>query len=249
MPTLILSPRHTEDSQTLWRAAIAKGWDVERLPSWTVSDVLLSAPEPVLYIEALMAPHVASQFGLTLVEPPEDWLPRLPAEYRRREVRLSNLGLERSNVDPAFIKPPNDKSFPAGVYTGEQLPREFDDGTAVLVAEVVAWESEFRVFIADNRVRALSIYLRDGLLQRDAGFDSSITEAAEARAFAEAVLGDRRVEIPRAVVMDIGVVRGRGWAVVELNAAWGSGLYGCDPASVLDVLRSAAEPTGIDPAA
>jgi hypothetical protein len=42
--------------------------------------------------------------------------------------------------------------------------------------------------------------------------------------------------------MDVGVIRGRNWAVIELNAAWGAGLYGCDPAVVLEVLRHAAVP-------
>ncbi|MEP0802688.1 hypothetical protein NDI37_21395 [Funiculus sociatus GB2-A5] len=39
--------------------------------------------------------------------------------------------------------------------------------------------------------------------------------------------------------MDVGVIQGRGWAVVEQNAAWGAGLYGCDPIEVLEVLRYA----------
>lgn len=37
-------------------------------------------------------------------------------------------------------------------------------------------------------------------------------------------------------------MEGRGWAVVEQNAAWGSGIYGCDPEEVLEVLRFAAIP-------
>ena len=48
MPTLILSPRHTEDSQLLWRAAGRLGWGVERLVSWRIPDDLLAVPEPEL---------------------------------------------------------------------------------------------------------------------------------------------------------------------------------------------------------
>ncbi|MBV6626222.1 MAG: ATP-grasp domain-containing protein [Rivularia sp. (in: Bacteria)] len=44
-----------------------------------------------------------------------------------------------------------------------------------------------------------------------------------------AILSDNRVEIPSATVIDVGVIKGRGWAVVEQNAAWGAGLYGCNP--------------------
>lgn len=40
------------------------------------------------------------------------------------------------------------------------------------------------------------------------------------------------------------VTADRGWAIVEQNAAWGSGIYGRDPARVLDVLQHAAVAAG-----
>ncbi len=242
MPTLILSPRHTEDAQRLWRASQRLGWGVERLASWRVPDQLLSAPDPVLYVEAMIAPTVAEAFGLRLLEPPDDWLVALPEEYRRRAVRLTTLGAARANPDAAFVKPPNDKSFAAGVYRGPDLSPHFPDDMPVLVQEVVAWETEFRCFIPDREMKTFSVYLRDGVLQKDAGYESTDAEDAALRAFVGRVLADDRVPLPRAVVLDAGVVRGRGWAVVELNAAWGSGVYSCDPAAVLEVLRFAGEP-------
>jgi hypothetical protein len=42
MPTLILSPRYSDDSITLRRAAIALGWDVMRLASWGCPGGLLA---------------------------------------------------------------------------------------------------------------------------------------------------------------------------------------------------------------
>jgi hypothetical protein len=242
MPTLILTPRFTEDAQALWRAAGRLGWDVQRLASWRVPEEMRSAAEPVLYLEVLFGPTLAEQFGLRLSEPAIDWLPRLPEEYRKRQVRLTTLGQARSITEAAFIKPPNDKSFPAGVYTGAGLPQGYDEDSPVLVAEVVTWEKEFRCFVLDRRVRALSVYLRAGRLQREFDFAQSESEAAEARSFAEAVLADERVDLPRAAVLDVGVIAGRGWAVVEQNSAWGAGIYGCDPEQVLEVLRFAAVP-------
>jgi hypothetical protein len=56
------------------------------------------------------------------------------------------------------------------------------------------------------------------------------------------VLADQEVALPVAVVLDVGLIAGKGWAVVEANAAWGSGIYGCDPAAVLPVLRRASIP-------
>jgi hypothetical protein len=46
MPTLLLSPRYTDDAQALWRAAGRLGWRVERLRGWRVPDELLTVPEP-----------------------------------------------------------------------------------------------------------------------------------------------------------------------------------------------------------
>lgn len=81
---------------------------------------------------------------------------------------------------------------------------------------------------------------RNGELQREHDFAASGAEVDELRQFVERVLNDPRVTVPRATVIDAGVIQNRGWAVVELNSAWGAGLYGCDPVEVLEVLRHAA---------
>ena len=242
MPTLILTPRYTNDSQALWRAAIRLGWGVERLTSWRIPRELLSVPDPVLYLEALFGPMLADQFGLRLLDPPDDWLPRLPEVYRKRQISLMSLQSARAISDPTFIKPPNDKSFPAKVYVGAELPEGYYEESPVLVAEVVKWEKEFRCFFLDREPQTLSIYLRGNELQRENGFAACESELEEAEAFARKVLSDPTVDVPNAAVMDVGVISGRGWAVVELNSAWGSGIYGCDPQRVLEVLQHSAIP-------
>jgi hypothetical protein len=240
MPTLILTPRFTEDAQALWRIALQLGWGVERLSTWRVPDDLRAVADPVLFLEGLFGPSLAEEFGLRLLEPPVDWLPRLPEEYRKRRVTLTSLREARNLAEPAFVKPPNDKSFEARVYTGANLPEGFDEDSPVLIAEVVEWEKEFRCFLMDREPQTLSVYLRGGELQRESGFAASDTELGEAESFIRGVLADERVELPRATVLDVGIIAGRGWAVVEQNAAWGSGLYGCNPERVLEVLRYSA---------
>ncbi len=240
MPTLILTPRFTEDSQALWRTAGQLGWRVERLVTWRVPDDLRSVSEPVLYLESLFGPTLAEQFGLRLLEPAIDWLPRLPEQFRKRRVSLMKLREARALTEPAFMKPPNDKSFPARVYTGADLPSGYDEDSPILVAEVVRWEVEFRCFVLDRRPETLSIYLRSGELQRDEGFAATPAELAEAERFVSDVLADPSVDLPRAAVLDVGIIADRGWAVVEQNSAWGSGIYGCDPEKVLKVLQHAA---------
>jgi ATP-grasp domain, R2K clade family 3 len=50
--------------------------------------------------------------------------------------------------------------------------------------------------------------------------------------------------LPPAFVVDVGLIEGRGWAVVELNPAWCSGLLGAGPAAVLGVLERACRDAG-----
>ncbi|MDM5179895.1 ATP-grasp domain-containing protein [Massilia sp. DJPM01] len=240
MPTLILTPRHTDDSHVLWKAAARLGWQVERLAAWRVPPALQSLADPVLYAEALFGPTLAEQLGLALLNPAQDWLVRLPFDYRKRAITLATLGAARQLTEPAFIKPPNDKSFPAAVYRGPELPAEYDDAMPVLVSGVVTWELEFRCFILDRTLATYSIYSRRGELQRDADFHSTPEEDAQLEAFMARLLADPAVDLPAATVVDAGIIEGLGWACVEQNAAWGAGIYGCDAERVLTVLERAS---------
>jgi hypothetical protein len=239
MPTLILSPRYSDDSNKLWRAAIDLGWDVERLAGWRCPEGF-SPREPVLYGEPLFNAAVAEHLGLVLVEPPEDFLVRLPREYVGRRVRLMTAAAARSLPGPAFLKPPNRKTFPVGVYSsGAELP-EMPDDDPVLASEPVEWVAEFRFFIRDRRVRAWSPYWLDGELARRG--DEWVVEpdlATATRGLMERLLADPAVDVPAALVIDAGIIRGLGAAVVEANEAPGAGIYGCWPPDVLDVLRAA----------
>lgn len=240
MPTLVLTPRHTGDSQALWKAAVRRGWDVQRLATWRIPDDLRAAPEPFLYVEALFGPTLAEQLGVRLLDPAEDWLPRLPERYRRRAVHLSTLGEARRLGGAAFVKPPNDKSFPASVYQPGELPTEYDEQMPVLVSEPVRFLVEFRCFVLDRSVRAFSLYARDGELTEDE--EPTDDEVRGLLEFTATVLADPEVEVLRACVLDCGTIQGRGWGIVELNAAWGAGIYQCDPDAVLDVVRAATVP-------
>jgi len=42
-------------------------------------------------------------------------------------------------------------------------------------------------------------------------------------------------------VIDVGRIKGKGWAIIETNQAWASGLYGCGPMQVLKVLEQSCE--------
>ena len=145
---------------------------------------------------------------------------------------------------PCFLKPHQPKAFEAKIYTS--LSRLMDEqhlpgDTQVLTSTPVSWTTEFRCFCLGGRVLASSPYLRNGELAiSDKGewlFEPGEEQAVES--FCEAVLHENASSLPAAVVIDVGQVSGSGWAVVEANAAWGSGLYGCDPSLALDVIQAA----------
>ena len=243
MPSLILTPRQTADAQALWRTAIARGWGVHRLTTWRISDEARELPDPFLYVEALFGPTLAEELGVQLLDPPEDWLPTLPQRYRKRSIELMPLRKARKLEQPAFVKPPNDKSFPAQVYAPGELQEWLNDDMTVLVSDPVEFTSEYRCFVLDREVRASSIYMRDGeLCDFESASDSERRGLAE---FAQCVLDDDSVQLPRACVLDVGPMTDLGWGVIELNAAWGSGIYGCDPNVAMDVIRAATRPASV----
>jgi hypothetical protein len=180
----------------------------------------------------------------SLIEPRLSWVAEIPFELRRREVQFANLAAARAHRARSFIKPADDKCFPARVYeSGADLPPTDVLGvsTPVLISQPVAWGVEFRCFVLERQVATLSIYSRDGELAEaeDGYWPASPSETKEAVDFANIVLHDERVPFPPAGVLDVGVIRDQGWAVVEANACWGSGIYGCDPHKVLATLSRA----------
>ncbi|MCB1051180.1 MAG: ATP-grasp domain-containing protein [Acidobacteria bacterium] len=241
MPTLILSPRYTEDGQLLWKAALDAGWHIHRLSSWQIGPEARSIVDPVLYVEAMFAPTFAEELGVVLSEPSLDWLPKLPFRFRLRDIQLMTLGEAHRLEKDAFVKPPNDKSFAAKVYSPGGLPEDFPESMPVLVAEPVTWENEFRCFFLDQKLVTYSVYARWGELQDQEGYQHSPEEETELHTFLAEILSDSNVSFPNAAVLDVGKIQGKGWAVVEQNAAWGAGLYGADPALVLQVIRKATQ--------
>lgn len=246
MPTLLLSRRHSDDSNAMWRAALHLGWDVQRLQSYAVPAELRER-EPVLYAETLLADAIAEPLGLVLLEPTYDWLPRLPIRYRKREITLETLGRARQLAAPAFVKPVDEKIFPARVYaSGSEIEptQELAADTPVLVSEPVTWTLEVRAFVLERQVAALSAYIRSGDLARSQAGEWPLTEPERAGAltFLTALLSDPEVALPAAVVVDVGFIPDRGWAVVEANACWAAGICGCDPREVLPVIRRASVP-------
>ena len=181
--------------------------------------------------------QVAAALGGRVIEPADDLLPGLPERFRKRHVELTTLAKARSRTDLRFVKPVNDKFFAAGVYEWpDDIPQtDKGDEIAVLVAEPVRWLVEYRLFVLDGVVKTLSPYR----WAEDDRPDASTQ--AEALAFGALVLDEAGELLPRAVVVDVGIIDGAGWAVVEANTAVMSGIYDCEPEAVLEVSAAGIE--------
>lgn len=240
MPTLILSPRYTPDSNTLWQVALQQGWQVERLHSYTPPEALRDQ-QVAIYGEGMFVQHVAEVLNLRLHEAPLDWLATLPYQLVQRSVQVLTLAAARERSAPMFVKPAELKSFAAKVYAiGAELPDTdtYSPDLPVLVSEPVTWRLEFRCFVLHGEVKTLSPYSQQGNFI-DAEQSQFAAETAAALQFAREVL--QTVDVPPAFVLDVGQIQDRGWAVVEANPAWAAGIYRCEPAAVLEILAASVE--------
>jgi hypothetical protein len=158
------------------------------------------------------------KLGVELCSPSDELIFLVPPQYLRRAVWRQSLSqaIEADVSFPAFCKPAVPKLFPARVYSdAAELAAEcrgLDGETAILVSEPVTFIAEARCFILEGRVLDCAIYDGDG-------------DTTAAASTAAELLRD--LTVPRAVVVDMGLIQGRGWALVEFNAAWGAGLNGC----------------------
>ncbi|MET9508351.1 ATP-grasp domain-containing protein [Streptomyces flavidovirens] len=238
--TLALSPRVTATGHALAAAARRRGLGCETLREWRAPD----GPSGIgsLYAGPLFADAVAGGLGLGLLEAPAGWLAELPYELTGRDIEFTTVAEGRALRRPAFVKPPNDKSFPARVYpdgSGLPGPDAVDDDTPVLVGDIVAFTAEYRLYLLDGEVVTGSRYAVRGALDIVPLEEDALH--GEVLDFAALLFAPGVPPLPSAVVVDVGTVDGR-WAVVEANAAWASGHYACDSDAALDVVLRAARP-------
>ncbi|QTA32664.1 ATP-grasp domain, R2K clade family 2 [Streptomyces sp. CA-256286] len=174
-----------------------------------------------LHAGPTFADAVAPALGVAPLEAPADWLARLPYAFTRREIRALPIGEAYLLRRPAFIKSPNDKSISALVYAdGSRLPGPdaVDPQTVVLVSDVMTFAAEYRLHLLDGAVHTGSRYAAGGRLRLG-------PPTPDALAFGRDLLAAARQTLPSAIVVDVGVDDEGRWAVVEANAAWGSGCY------------------------
>ncbi len=172
------------------------------------------------------------KLGLQLCSPPDDLLTTLSTRFLGRSVTQVTVSAVESVTLPAFVKSLIPKQIASQVYqTHDELAAAcagLDSTTGLLISEPVELVAEARCFVLSKTVLDCAFY------------EGSAAHAA-AISFASAVATD--AALPRAVVVDIGMLRDGRWVVIEFNAAWGAGLNGCDPRRVLPAIAAAPMPS------
>jgi hypothetical protein len=255
MSLLLLTPRDDiHDTFKLADAAKSIGWEVERATTYQPTPEQYPRDDIVLYGETFFTTLVAQKLGYAVLEPPFDLLARIPQQLLSRNIQYTTLEVARQIPTAVFAKPADgNKAFESEVYMdGSRIPSRFlDKKLPVLVSTPVTWIVEYRLFVVEHQIATYSIYARNGQLAQDeqGNYIASEVENQAAVAFCQAMLQDSSVDLPPAVVLDVGLIEGIGWALIEPNPVSSSGTYGCDAQQVLKALqRACIKRNKVDPA-
>ncbi len=210
----------------VWRES---GGDVLRLGKfWNPPE--LDPTRVRVYGDDIFCQVLAQKLDLSLVSPGDDFLGHVHKRWLGRDVDIFSLAMARESEFPVFLKSAAPKIFRACVYNDrEELNKncvKLPDDTLTIRSSIVSFMAEARGFILDGVVVDCSIY---------EGSES----LSEATSFLESFVKEN--EIPKTVVLDIGYIENTGWAIIEANASWGSGLNGCAAEKVLPCILNAVE--------
>lgn len=232
---IALSPIYTDDSNNLKKASLNSPYQLNRFNGkWNVPEMFRDDVIAV-YGEDIYAEIVAEQCRLTLTKPDDNWLSGISKTYTKRKISYGPLKdfVHEENI---FIKCSDFKSFKAGVFDQVKNIRGFDSldpEIMVFTSEVVEWELEVRCFVLHNGIKTHSSYWRNNT------FDTAPLSGTEQRGlyvFFNDFIKRYAGTLPAAIVLDFGIIKGKGWALIEANPAWCSGLYACDAEKALEVI-------------
>ena len=214
------------------RDAVAEAWElsggsVTRLDRFWAPPTLPRA-RVRLYGPDTFALVVAEKLSVTLTEPDPYLVIKCPGDLLKRTVTVERLGDAKTLSYPCFVKPVIPKQFRARVFaTPDELldeTRGLEGSCELLRSSVVELLAEARGFVLDGVIRAFALYEGTGDRNR-------VAKTCERVALA--------LDLPRACVVDVGLLADGSWVFIEANAAWGAGLNGCDPHDVLECIAAA----------
>lgn len=232
MKRLLLHFRADCNTNDIWRAAIRSGWSTDRIHE-IVEPSLQGATHARYYGNTLHASRIEDKLPFTFLPLDLTVLAQTPLTKRRVElIRLANLNV----IDePLFVKPAQEKWFPARVYQPGEMPTQ-DSGSLpndlIYLQQPVDMINEVRCFCLDGKILTASYY-RIGHEYCPVGIDD-----VDRPKVLDEMVAELAPLYPRGVVLDFAYLSTKEWAFLEPNEAWASGLYGCNPERCLDVIEA-----------
>lgn len=224
---LIISDKPDVERDALADAFAKGGGEVHRLGRFW--DPPVFEPKTVrVYGADSFCLVLQQKLGFELCSPTDDLMLRVPPRFLQRKLEQRTLA-EAPGLLPSFIKPVVPKQFRGAVYQSADVLAEECRGlppdTLIMVSEIVTLACEVRSFILDGHVLDAAAYEGSANVGEVIAFVAELTKA---------------MPLPRTLVVDVGFIPNRGWAVIEFNASWGAGLNGCDAEKVLPAVLAAS---------
>lgn len=238
---LLLHYRADCNTNDIWRAAIQSGWSTDRIHD-VVSEATLTGADHIRYYgNTLHASRIAYQLPIRFV--PLDLTVLTNTSLTKRKVDLFRFSeLPRHRGISLFIKPAEQKWFPARVYSPNEPITGGEEGNTgslpddcIYIQEPVVFINEMRCFCLDGKILTASYY-RVGKEYCPVGIDD-VDRPEEI----DEMVAQLAPHYPRGVVLDFGYTDKGEWAFLEPNEAWASGIYGCDPTKCLEVIEASQE--------
>lgn len=235
---LILHNRPDWYGNTIWKTGIEQGWKTFRA---VASDDLKKVCEEYdlvrYYGNTLHTQYLKNiPFNFHLIPP--DFIYRVYRgfpEYLGRWVKSMQLGcLVQPLEEDCFIKCAYQKWFEAKVYKkGERLlmdhAREED---WIYVQDIIDPVDEVRCFVKNGKVSTASYYKKNKELESEYLEDIPDEIIKIVKDICD------YMNIPYGIVLDFAKLSDGKWVFLEVNEAWASGLYDCDPVACLDVIAN-----------
>lgn len=227
---LLLHQQYRPDDQVIWRTAIKHGWQTYRVSKERQFDENAPQGEIFRYYGNMLDASKMESYGIKALQIPLLYLERMPLCLTKRAIKFGFYKDIKDSVPyDMFIKCTGIKWFAAQIFKkGAMIIGCNHDDDTIYCQEPVKFLEEIRCFCLDGRVLTASHY-RNKIENIDNTPIFHMLDGMSQIVHATNLL-------PRAVVMDFGYIEGRGWAFIEANESWASGLYDCNPDEAFKVI-------------
>jgi len=242
---LFISPKYGSraDSVKLIEAARKHHIRTETLlNNW--NRVIAVNEKTALYGERAFCEFMAQEMRWNLYQNSLNWIAGLPHAFIKRSIKYMSLeGLQKltksdnSICNKRILEPADEPLFSTGIYT--RLPRVPSD-TPILVSSVCEWAAKFRFVIIDGKVATSCCFQIESIFNEPVIWQTNYErDGITADAFVHTLLN--HVNTAPGCVIDVGYIKGSGWAVVGTQPIWSAELYGCRPTPFLNALFEACK--------